>query len=59
FIPGVTDFPKPAVIEQPQLASSGSELEWNNGLSVGIAALVLALALGLGLGYLKRPKLAL
>ena len=42
-----------------ELASSGSKVEWDDAVSMGIAGIVLALALGLGLGYLKRPKLAL
>ena len=46
------------VASQPQLASGGSGFEWNDGLTVGIGALVLALGLGLALGYLRRPRLA-
>jgi hypothetical protein len=44
---------------QPELASGGWNVEWNEALSVGIGALVLVLALGLGLGYLRRPRIAL
>ena len=47
------------VVSRPQLASGGgSGFEWNDGLTVGIGALVLALGLGLALGYLRRPRLA-
>ena len=46
------------VAPQPELASSGSTVEWNEALTVGIGALVLALGLGLALGYLRRPRLA-
>ena len=47
------------VATRPELASGGgSTLEWNDGLTVGIGALVLALGLGLALGYLRRPRLA-
>jgi len=47
------------VASRPQLASGGgSGFEWNDGLTVGIGALVLALGFGLALGYLRRPRLA-
>ena len=41
-----------------EVSASGSTLEWNDALTVGIGALVLALGLGLALGYLRRPRLA-
>ena len=41
-----------------EVSSSGSTIEWNEALTVGIGALVLALGLGLALGYLRRPRLA-
>ena len=44
---------------QPELASGGWNVEWNEALSVSIGALVLVLALGLGLGHLRRPRIAL
>ena len=46
------------VASSPELASSGSSVDWNGPLTLGIGAVVLALALGLGLGFLKRPKMA-
>ena len=46
------------VASSPELASSGSSVDWNGPLTLGIGAVVLALALGLGLGFLKRPKIA-
>ena len=47
------------VASQPELASSsGSTIEWNEALTVGIGALVLVLGLGLAFGYLRRPRLA-
>lgn len=46
------------VASSPQLASSGSSVDWDGALTLGIGAIVLALALGLGLGFLKRPKIA-
>jgi len=46
------------VTSSPQLASTGSSVDWNGPLTLGIGAIVLALALGLGLGFLKRPKIA-
>jgi hypothetical protein len=46
------------VASSPQLASTGSSVDWNGPLTLGIGAVVLALALGLGLGFLKRPKIA-
>jgi hypothetical protein len=94
FVQGVTDFPKPTMVEQPpvisylshgmtaddvvgarpddradrfahsdvpgqpELASTTSRVEWDDGLTLGIGAVVLALALGLGLGFVKRPRLA-
>jgi len=39
-------------------AGSGSSVEWDGALTVGIGAVVLALALGLALGYIRRPRLA-
>jgi hypothetical protein len=46
-------------VAQPQTVSdSGSTVEWNDTLTLGIGALVLALGLGLALGYLRRPRLA-
>lgn len=45
----------PAV--RTELASSGTTLEWDSGLSLAIGGIVLGLALGLGLGYLSRPRL--
>ena len=48
-----SDVPAPV-----EVSSSGSTIEWNEALTVGIGALVLALALGLALGYLRRPRLA-
>ncbi len=41
------------------VGSSGSDVEWNQVLSVGLGAVVVVLALGLALGYLRRPRLAL
>jgi hypothetical protein len=78
FVPGVTDFPKPAsqtaalrpddradrftpsdVSPKPQMAAdSGTTVEWNDALMMGIGALVLVLGLGLALGYLRRPRIA-
>jgi len=46
------------VTSSSELASSGSSVEWDSALTLGIGAVVLALALGLGLGFLKRPKIA-
>jgi hypothetical protein len=47
------------VASRPELAnSSGSTIEWNEALTVGIGALVLVLGLGLALGYLRRPRIA-
>lgn len=46
------------VAQQPELASSGSTVEWNDALTMGIGGLVLAIGLGLALGYLRRPRLA-
>jgi hypothetical protein len=48
-----SDVPAPV-----EVSSSGSTIEWNEALTVGIGALVLALGLGLALGYLRRPRLA-
>lgn len=44
-------------VPRPELASSGSTVEWNEALTVGIGALVLTLGLGLAVGYLRRPRL--
>jgi hypothetical protein len=41
------------------VSNSGSTVEWNDALTVGIGALVLVLGLGLALGYLRRPRLAI
>ena len=41
-----------------ELASSGSSVDWDDAVTLGIGAIVLALALGLGFGFVKRPKLA-
>ena len=38
------------------MSNSGSTVEWNDALTVGIGALVLVLGLGLALGYLRRQK---
>ena len=48
------------VLPKPQMVSSdsGSPVEWNEALMVGIGALVLILGLGLAIGYLRRPRLA-
>ena len=48
------------VLPKPQMVSSdsGSTVEWNEALMVGIGALVLVLGLGLAIGYLRRPRLA-
>ena len=48
------------VLPKPQMVSSdsGSTVEWNEALMVGIGALVLILGLGLAIGYLRRPRLA-
>ena len=47
------------VASQPELASSsGTTIEWDEALMVGIGALVLVLGLGLAIGYLRRPRLA-
>jgi hypothetical protein len=47
------------VASQPNLAGTGSTVEWHDGYTtLGIGAIVLALALGLGLRFVKRPKLA-
>ncbi len=43
---------------RPELASSGSTVEWNEALTVGIGALVLMLGLGLAVAYLRRPRIA-
>jgi hypothetical protein len=58
FVPGVTDFPTTPQTTPLEVSSSGSTLEWNDALTVGIGALVLALGLGLAFGYLRRPRLA-
>jgi hypothetical protein len=47
------------VAPQPELASGGWNVEWNEAFTVGIGALVLMVALGLGLSYLRRPRLTL
>jgi hypothetical protein len=49
-----SDVPTPT-----QVSNSGSTVEWNDALTVGIGALVLVLGLGLALGYLRRPRLAI
>ena len=48
------------VLPKPQMVSSdsGSTVEWNEALMVGIGALVLVLGLGLAIGFLRRPRLA-
>ncbi len=46
------------VAPRPELASTGSTVEWNEALTVGIGALVLMLGLGLAVGYLRRPRIA-
>jgi hypothetical protein len=50
-----SDVPTPTT----QVSNSGSTVEWNDALTVGIGALVLVLGLGLALGYLRRPRLAI
>ncbi len=47
------------VAPQPELASGGSNIEWNEAFTLGIGALVLMLGVGLGLSYLRRPRLSL
>jgi hypothetical protein len=47
------------VSPKPQMAAdSGTTVEWNDALMMGIGALVLVLGLGLALGYLRRPRIA-
>jgi hypothetical protein len=47
------------VSPKPQMAAdSGTTIEWNEALMVGIGALVLVLGLGLAFGYLRRPRIA-
>lgn len=58
FVQGVTDFPRQVAAPRSEPVSGGSTVEWNDGLTLGIGALVLGLALGLGLGYLRRPRIA-
>jgi hypothetical protein len=41
-----------------EVSASGSTVEWNEALTVGIGALVLVLGLGLAMGYLRRPRIA-
>jgi hypothetical protein len=46
------------VTQAQPVSSSGSSVEWNDALTLGIGVIVLALGLGLALGYLRRPRLA-
>lgn len=43
---------------RPEAASSGSSVDWDGALTLGLGGVVLALALGLGLGLIRRPRLA-
>jgi hypothetical protein len=40
------------------VSSSGSAVEWNDALTIGIGVIVLALGLALAVGYVRRPRLA-
>lgn len=57
FVPGVTDFPRRAVVHQQETAGDGTTVEWGNTLALA-GALVLAFALGLWLGVIRRPSVA-
>lgn len=46
------------VASSSEQASSGSAVDWDGAMTLGIGAVVLALALGLGLGFVKRPRIA-
>ena len=47
------------VAPQPEVASGGWNVEWNEAFTFGIGALVLMVGLGLGLSYLRQPRLSL
>ena len=57
FVAGVTDFPRSTVAPRPEQLESGSALQWADGLTIGIAAVLAALGLGLGIGF-RRPRMA-
>src|SRR5262245_17866510 len=50
FVPGVTDFPKAAVAQQPASTAETTTLDWGDGVPVALAAVALAFALGLWFG---------
>jgi hypothetical protein len=43
----------------PVTADDGFALDWENGITVGLGALVLGLAVALGITYMRRPRVAM
>jgi hypothetical protein len=58
FVPGVTDFPRAAVAQQPESVADDTTVEWGDGVPFALAAVVLAFALGLWFGNARRPRAA-
>ena len=46
-------------VTTPVTADDGFALDWENGITVGLGALVLGLAVALGITYMRRPRVAM
>jgi hypothetical protein len=46
-------------VTTPVTADDGFALDWENGITVGLGALVLGLALALAITYMRRPRVAM